>query len=455
VTRYSTLQKGTSAPAADFIENVRAGLRLSVGGRAQPDDFHSSGMQFSLGLAAVMTTLALADKVSAGAGAEFWIWGLVSQLSWMFIWLVLAALPLAFGATATETLMLLIVALHASLLPAGIRLALAVIPEAADVQPELWLAVSASWLLLLWCAMVHYRAQGIACSARRRTRAAFSFLYGTGLALGSFVLPLEAMFYPVAAADSAIDVERTYYQQNLLVDQQLATLAPQDATRPDLYFLAVAPFAAEDVFMREAQQSRALVEQTLSLGERSMLLINHRETVDSLPLANLPNLRRALGGLGEHIDRDQDVVFMFLTSHGDENATLAADLEGIQPNDLHAYEIRAALDEARILWRVVVVSACYSGSFAEQLASPTTLLITAARADRTSFGCDHDNEWTYFGEAFFSAALRPDRDLIGAARRAQALIAEREALEGKEQSQPQLIIGAHIAAQLQRWQSAQ
>ena len=33
------------------------------------------------------------------------------------------------------------------------------------------------------------------------------------------------------------------------------------------------------------------------------------------------------------------------------------------------------------------------------------MVITAARADRTSFGCADENDFTYFGRAFFNEAL--------------------------------------------------
>src|SRR3546814_8238085 len=50
-------------------------------------------------------------------------------------------------------------------------------------------------------------------------------------------------------------------------------------------------------------------------------------------------------------------------------------------------------------WKVVVVNACYSGGFVPPLRGPGTLVLTAARSDRSSFGCGSDSDITYFGKA--------------------------------------------------------
>jgi hypothetical protein len=62
-------------------------------------------------------------------------------------------------------------------------------------------------------------------------------------------------------------------------------------------------------------------------------------------------------------------------------------------------------------YRVIIISACYSGVFARALADRRTLVITAAAPDRPSFGCEDGATWTYFGDAFFNQALRGSRTL--------------------------------------------
>ena len=63
------------------------------------------------------------------------------------------------------------------------------------------------------------------------------------------------------------------------------------------------------------------------------------------------------------------------------------------------------LRESGIRWRVIVVSACYAGSFIEPLRDENTDHPDRGGRDRTSFGCSDDNDLTYFGEAFYRDAL--------------------------------------------------
>jgi hypothetical protein len=98
---------------------------------------------------------------------------------------------------------------------------------------------------------------------------------------------------------------------------------------------------------------------------------------------------------------------------------------------------------------VVVVSACYSGIFAQALAEPDTLVITAADADHASFGCRDGAKWTTFGEAFFNEALARTKNLPDAFALARSLIAAREQAEGYDPSNPQMAGGQHVLERLQ------
>ena len=202
--------------------------------------------------------------------------------------------------------------------------------------------------------------------------------------------------------------------------------------------------------MREAESATRIANNALNVDRRTVSLISHRSTVDTLPLANRPNLQAALHALRRVIDPAEDIVFLFLTSHGGEGG-IAAAFDPLAPNDLWAEEVREALDEAGILWRIVVVSACYSGSFIEPLASPRTLVVTASAADRPSFGCEPDNAWTYFGEAYFADGLAATRDPVAAFNVALRVVDEREQAEGLPPSRPQLLLGAGLDRQLARW----
>ncbi|MDQ4135815.1 MAG: C13 family peptidase, partial [Pseudomonadota bacterium] len=99
-------------------------------------------------------------------------------------------------------------------------------------------------------------------------------------------------------------------------------------------------------------------------------------------------------------------------------------------------------------YRILIVSACYSGVFADALADPRTLVITAAAADRPSFGCRDGATWTYFGDAFFNRALRREPRLDAAFTTAKAFVTAREQREGFDPSNPQIAGGAEVLARL-------
>jgi hypothetical protein len=252
----------------------------------------------------------------------------------------------------------------------------------------------------------------------------------------------------VAMPDARPDYEALLYRQPALLDAALARLLPSRADQPEVYFLGAAPYAAQGVFMRETQSIQRIVDDRLATAGRSLLLINHRDTHDTTPLANRISLDIALERIGRLMATEKDVLLLYVTSHGTPGE-VSVSMPGVSSKSITPQELRASLDRAGIKRRVVVVSACYAGSFIEALAEPHTAVFTAARADRTSFGCSDARDWTYFGDALFNYALRETRSLPDAFERAKSLVSEWEAKQGlSPASEPQASIGADIAAHL-------
>jgi hypothetical protein len=113
------------------------------------------------------------------------------------------------------------------------------------------------------------------------------------------------------------------------------------------------------------------------------------------------------------------------------------------------------LDEAGVRWRVISVSACYSGSWIAPLAGDGTLVMTAADAEHTSYGCGRRSELTFFGRAMYEEALRKTWSFAEAHAAARKVIEVREQEAGKSDgySNPQISEGAGIREVLQRLQS--
>jgi hypothetical protein len=244
-----------------------------------------------------------------------------------------------------------------------------------------------------------------------------------------------------------VDVEATYYRQPQLLERALAEVQPSRAGQPQLYFVGFAGYGAQAVFKREVLAVRQIFDERFGTKGRSLMLINHASTLDDIPLANVTNLDRALQHIGTLMKRDEDVLFLFLTSHGSKHL-FSVEMPGFSLNNRTPGTLRNMLDRSGIRKRVVVVSACHSGSFVPLLADAATLVVTAAHADRTSFGCDDKREWTYFGDAFFNRALRQERSFERAFEHASQLISRWEANEKLTPSLPQIAGGEELRSRL-------
>jgi hypothetical protein len=326
--------------------------------------------------------------------------------------------------------------------------------NAASAEHPL-LAVIILIAALFWLFAVGFRIATLLGAPALGARLGASGLWLTVLLLGSMLLPKPGFWEAGDAEDPArwaryraIDVEGVYYAQRHMVEGLVASLEPGRPGVTDLYFVGFASYATEDVFLKEVGFVQDLFDRRFGTRGRSLRLVNSLETLDRTPLANVSNLRIVLRALAEKMDVDEDVLFLYLTSHGSPEHELAIDFWPLRLNDFPAEMLKTLLDEAGIRYRVVVVSACYSGGFIDAVKDENSLIITAARPDRTSFGCGHEQDFTYFGEAYFAEALELERSFVSAYELARRLIAAREQAEGLEPSEPQMYLGPEIRSVL-------
>jgi hypothetical protein len=249
--------------------------------------------------------------------------------------------------------------------------------------------------------------------------------------------------YPSPASEEVLAA------QPRLLDEALGDLEDQRPGVTDLYFVGFAPDAAEDVFRKDIVAARELFDQRFDTDGRSVSLINNPQTALDVPLATVSNLRETLNEIGATIDRDDDVVLVFLESHGARDYRLTADFPPLELDELSPQLLREMLDDAGIKWRIVIVSACYSGGYVEPLKDDHTLIMTASAANRTSFGCGTDSDATFFAEALFRQALHFEDSFVKAFEQARMSIAAREKAENvSPPSDPQLFVGPAMAAKL-------
>ena len=245
-----------------------------------------------------------------------------------------------------------------------------------------------------------------------------------------------------------IDFEATIYNQPKLVNDALRNILPTPEDRPQMYFVGLAPYSMQDVFKKEVLGGRAVFDERFGTRGRSIALINHQDTVATIALANATNLSVVLNGMGKAMNPKKDVLVLFITTHGSKEL-LSVSFSGFSLNQITPEKLSAAFEESGIKNRVLIISACYSGSFIPLLKNDDTLIMTAASADKTSFGCSNEREWTYFGDALFNHALRKTRSLPQAFDEARGLIKEWESKEGITPSEPQISIGTSISRVLE------
>jgi hypothetical protein len=241
--------------------------------------------------------------------------------------------------------------------------------------------------------------------------------------------------------------QAVFATQQVVLAQQLAQLSPQRPGIADLYGLVFAPYADEDVFLRESTMVSDLLRQRFDAQGRVLHLLNHPTTAETHPWATSDNLQAAIAALAATMDREEDVLMVYMTSHGAQNFELAATHGPLTVDTIAPQQLRQWLDDAGIRYRVVGISACYSGGWVEPLASDTTLVMTAADATHTSYGCGRLSELTFFGRAVFNEQLRETFSFTEAFTKAVPLIAQRETEAGKEDgfSNPQIHVGPQIA----------
>ncbi|MBC7768251.1 MAG: peptidase C13 [Phycisphaerales bacterium] len=274
---------------------------------------------------------------------------------------------------------------------------------------------------------------------------------GTALAQQPQRDPFNGQFGVVELAPAPGEAAR----QAKLIGDALSNLAPQRPGELDVYMITGALWS-DPVFEREATQAEALMRPHFGAEGRSIILSAGAGTAPrNYPAATPNNLAAAIGQVGALIDPNEDLVVIFLTTHGAPDGTAAIREHNRMFAGLRPAHLASLLNQANIRNRVVIVSACFSGAFIAPLATDDTIVLTAAQHDRSSFGCRPENEWTFFGDALFNRGLRSGGTLLQSFDDAKRLI------EGWEREQnltpasnPQRYVGARAEQMLRRAEAA-
>lgn len=230
-----------------------------------------------------------------------------------------------------------------------------------------------------------------------------------------------------------------------LMGDSLSAVQPQRPGQVDVY-LVVASLWGDPVFEREATQAEAILRRHFGAEGRSILLSAGGQGQRTYPAATPTNIAAAIGHVGSIIDPNEDLVVVFITSHGSPDGAAAFRENNRLVGSLRPAHMRDMLAGANVRNRVVIVSACFSGAFIAPLMDENTIVLTAAAPDRSSFGCQPQRDWTFFGDAFFARSLTTGTTLVSAFDAAKVLIERWEREQNlTPPSNPQRHVGRRAA----------
>lgn len=301
-------------------------------------------------------------------------------------------------------------------------------------------------LLFAWMIAVCMRAVFVVSDRpvrRRRWRALFGgLLLSLPLWWAPFAGPLAGWWTdgddPQLNEAANPASEPVMAAQTYLLAHALDDLEDPRPGVPDLYFIGFAPDARQPGFRAEIDDVRQAMDDRFGTAGRSMNLVNHASAVAEAPFATLTNLHRVLTQIGEAIERDDDVVMLYLAAAGTRDHGLAAVHPPLDLVSLTPQALKQLLDNAGIRYRVIVVSSCAAGEWLDGLRDADTAVLVATTGDDRPAGCAAGDSPAPFGRDFAANALHKSESIGAALGHAAG--------EGGGR----LVVGSGIEAQLRR-----
>ena len=430
----------------DFKSNQTAGMWLFLGSRRSLQIVHPSIMQLIFWGILGGSANTLFSWLSAGEIGDFNPQGLVSYALWPFIALIVG---IFLSQRVNNPRLMLVPALLWLVLDTHIALLQSFIQYLGmmDVLPYFFYDYlpNVFMVLFVWqsLAVVWVFSRELKWPWWERALIVLATLFTL------VVWQMSVTSQPIWKVEETPPTfaEDAFYAQSRLLNKALESVQYGEFAQSHWYFLGVAGASYQDVFRSEVERIKEQFDTRFGTLGRSMMLVNNPATRTEIPIASKHSIEMALRRMGQQMNRESDVLFLYMTSHGlpnqfeMENAPL--DLTQVDPKWL-----RETLDASGIRWRVIVISSCFSGSFVPALQNDNTLIITASAADRQSFGCTNEADYTYFGRAFFDQAMREQSSIETAFSQAQKTVSQWETAQGFEPSEPQWSMGKNMELML-------
>jgi hypothetical protein len=423
------------------------------------------GLPSLLGWTIVLAAVrvALQYLTVAGGPSHFNPYGLNAVVAWLAFELAVAAFFVRPAARFTALSAMFILSIIADIAAASVQIGGALLLS-STAQDAFWshaaaasavFAIEAVW----WLGAMTCVLGSVAPNSRLRLLTRAAALWVALFAAHALIPDAPAFVVPnfdyrnanwweyLYARYGEHKVSQLEKAQSDLLNAEVAALAPPHKGATDIYVIGLAGWADQDVFVKELDGALTSIGTVLPIKDRTLRLINNRESVTGVPLASPKNFSAAVHAVGNVMDKDEDVLLLFMTSHGDQHG-FALELPGNLTTDLTPQQVAAALDSEGIKNRVVIVSSCYAGVFVAPLQNDNTIVMTAADDKSTSFGCAPERDWTYFGDALFRQSLQPGTNFQQAFDRARMMIHGWEMMDRVPPSNPQGSFGPALVAKL-------
>ncbi len=232
-------------------------------------------------------------------------------------------------------------------------------------------------------------------------------------------------------------------EQRQRLTRALGELEPQRPGTVDAYVVTIA-LDSDPVFAREAREAGRVLASRYDGEGRVLSLAGADGTQDDLAHGSIETLLVSLAHIAQLMDGEEDVLVLYTTSHGTKLG-LAYHYGDYGYGFLSPARLSEALEQLGIKRRILILSACFSGVFVPELASADSAVLTAASSERSSFGCQAENDWTFYGDALINRAMRQPVPLDEAAQTANRTVAGWETRQRLLASLPQISIGSGVS----------
>ena len=355
---------------AGLAQNLKTGIALAGLRRRWPPHLAVSFDQVALLLLLNLAVWVLLDAAHAERDAPLSLDGLFGWACYLLLGLGAVALVARAASISAQTRALLVAVLSVSPI---VLVVFWLLSDLAFVRAHTTLFMV---LALIYLALLCLRVLGAAFGVVPRRAAVLALLLVLASPWVLNVLNLDTRLWvaedtsePQADDDSG-QAESLFYDQPARIVADVERVRASQRGKPGVFFLGFAGDGDPAVFRREAQFAKDAFGEHFATTDRSMLLINDIEDRDSYPLASVSGLGQALRGMASRMDPQNDVLVLFLTSHGSQDG-LEVQNGSLPLAQLAPADLREALEASGIRWRVVVVSACYAGIFIPMTARPT------------------------------------------------------------------------------------